>query len=65
MLAIFSTFLPFLGALLAPHGRILHILVEEVLSFNLSGVTSKSVKNWLPKLAKSDRITQTHQTCYF
>ena len=27
--------------------QLLHILVQEVLSFDLSGVTSKSVKNWL------------------
>ena len=27
----------------------LHILVEEVLSFDLRGVMSKSVKNWLQK----------------
>ena len=28
---------------------LLHILVEEVISFEMSGVASKSVKNWLQK----------------
>ena len=42
--------------------RSLHIVVEEVLSFDLRGVTSKSVKNLLRKLAKSDRTTQTCET---
>ena len=32
----------------------LDYLVEEVPSFAMSGVTSKSVKNWLHKWRKSD-----------
>ena len=40
----FAIFDPFKGVLLLQH---LAYLVKEVLSFKMSGVTSKSVKNWL------------------
>ena len=32
-----------------PSGKIVHMHVEENLSFDLRGVTSKSVNNWLQK----------------
>ena len=40
----FAVFDPFRGVLSLQN---LAYLVEEVLSFKMSGVTSKSVKNWL------------------
>ena len=42
ILAIFDMFLHLIGPLVA---KLFHILVEEVISFEMSGVTSKSVKN--------------------
>ena len=42
MSAIFGTFLHLTGPLVA---KLFHILVEEVMSFEMSGLTSKSVKN--------------------
>ena len=41
-LAISARFLHLKGLLVA---KLFHILVEEVMSFEMSGVTSKSVKN--------------------
>ena len=34
-------------------------LVQDILSFDLMDDASKLVKNWLQKLAKSDRTTET------
>ena len=42
----FAIFDPFKGKILLQN---IDYLVEEVLSFKMSGVTSKSVKNWLHK----------------
>ena len=43
---VFAIFRCLIGPLVV---TLLHILVEEVISFEMSGVTSKSVKNWLHK----------------
>ena len=39
--------------------KLLHILVEQVISFEMSGQTSKSDKNCLEKWANSDRTMKT------
>ena len=55
-LAIFRHIFAILGYLRGPLVvKLLHILVEEVISFDLSGLTSKSDKNCLQKWAESDR----------
>ena len=39
--------------------ELLHIFVDEVISLNLSGVTTKSDKNYLQKYANSDTTIKT------
>ena len=48
-----AIFYQFRGDLSLPN---LVYLVEEVLSFKMSGVTSKSVKNWLQEWRKSKSL---------
>ena len=49
--SVFAIFDQFRGVLSLPN---LTYLVEEILSFEMSGVTSKSVKNWLQEWRKSE-----------
>ena len=56
-LVLFGHVFAICGCIIGPLvARLVHTHVEEILSFDLRGVTSKSVNNWLQKLVKCDAL---------
>ena len=56
-LVLFGHVFAICGCIIGPLvARLVHTHVEEILSFNLRGVTSKLVNNWLQKLVKCDAL---------